>query len=299
MTLPIHCFKILVDNSLKLCYNTQKGKVIELLLGLDVGNSNISVGVFRNESAEPLFCAKLSSSPLRSADEYRVLLWNLLNLHGISPDSIDRAAMASVVPALTGLLTEAVAKLNGAPMLTVGPGVKTGFSIRIDDPSELGADQVANTAGALALYSAPLILVDAGTVTVISAVDGDKNYLGCAILPGMRTCADYFKQSTALLPSFELMPLGRLPQERRSDEALLGKNSADSMRTGLVMGSAMMVDGFVEAYRRHLSGSATVVVTGGSAAMLKAACKSEMVEEEHLTLKGLARLVELNRKKKK
>lgn len=273
--------------------------MICLLLTLDAGNSNISVGVFKDENAEPLFCQKLASSPLRSVDEYVVLLWNLLSLNGISPDNIDRIAISSVVPTLTGVLTEAADKLTGAPMLTVGPGIKTGFSIRIDDPSELGADQVANTAGALACYKGALILVDAGTVTVISAVDSDKNYLGCAILPGMRTCADYFKQSTALLPSIELMPLGKLPSVQISDDDLLGRNSADSMRIGLVMGSAMMVDGFIEAYQRRLGGGATVIVTGGSAPMLRSACKSEMIEEPHLTLKGIARLVELNRKKKK
>lgn len=273
--------------------------VIAMLLCIDVGNSNISLGLFKNENTEPTVCVKLSSSPIRSADEYMVLLWNLLNLHGISPNEIDRAAMASVVPTLTGVITEAVAKLTSAPMMTVGPGVKTGFSIRIDDPSELGADQVANTAGALALYGSPLILIDAGTVTVISAVDSDKNYLGCAILPGMRTYADYLKQSTALLPSIELLPLGKRPCDRPTDDDLLGKNSADSMRIGLLMGSAMMADGFIETYQRKLGGNATVVVTGGSAAMLKATCRSEMTEDPHLTLKGLAKLVEINRKKKK
>lgn len=283
----------------RLCYNTQKGKVISVLLCLDAGNSNISVGVFKDEASEPLFCVKLASSPLRSADEYSVLLWNFLTLHGISLDQIDRAAMASVVPALTGVLSEAVAKLTGAPMLTVGPGVKTGFSIRIDDPSELGADQVANTVGALGQFDAPLIIIDAGTVTVISAVDGNKNYLGCAILPGIRTYTDYFKQSTALLPSFELTPVGKHAQETPNEDDLLGRNSEDSMRIGVIAGSAMMVDGFAQAYQRRLGGNAKVVVTGGSAAMLKATCKCEMTEDPHLTLKGLAKLVELNKKKKK
>lgn len=276
-----------------------KGKVIVLLLCIDVGNSNISVGIFKDETADPLFCVKLSSAPIRSADEYMALIWNLLNLRGVTLDSINRVAMASVVPALTGVMSEAVAKLTDAPMLTVGPGVKTGFSIRIDDPSELGADQVANTAGALARYESPLILIDAGTVTVISAIDGDKNYLGCAILPGVRKYADYLKQSTALLPSVELTPFGKRSQARLSDDELLGRNSADSIRAGLVMGSAMMADGFVEAYQRRLGGDATVIVTGGSAPMLKATCSAQMIEEPYLTLKGLARLIELNRKKKR
>lgn len=274
-------------------------KVIGVLLCLDVGNSNISIGVFKNEAAEPLLCEKLSSSPVRSSDEYRVLLWNLLKLHELEPSSINRVAMASVVPTLSGLLAEAVTKLTHATVLSVGPGVKTGFSIRIDSPAELGADQVANTVGALAQSDAPLILIDAGTVTVISAIDCDKNYLGCSILPGVRTCADYLKQSTALLPSIELIPFGKQQFVRPSDSDLLGKNSADSMRIGLIMGSAMMVDGFIEAYQRLLGSNATVIVTGGSAALLKATCNSPMTEDSYLTLKGLARLVELNKKKKK
>ena len=259
-----------------------------MLLAVDIGNSNITIGVFDGE--ELLTRAKLSALRERSADEYAALFYDMLRLKGVAPEKLTGCVVASVVPTLTGLVEEAVRTLTGLPVMKVGPGTKTGFRIRIDDPSQLGADLVADTAAALAEYGAPLILLDVGTVTTVAVVDGDKTYLGGCILPGLYASAELLKSSTALLPTIALQPVG---------ENVLGKNSADAMRYGLLCGSAMMVDGFIDRYSR-LNGMAgvKVVATGGSAELITAQCSHEILLDQDLTLKGLQKLYQLNMAKK-
>ena len=259
-----------------------------MLLVLDIGNSNIDLGVFAGEALK--MRAKLSATAERSSDEFAAMLFNLLHINQVAPSAVDGCMLASVVPGLTGLVEEAVGRLFRVPLLRVGPGIKTGFRIRIDDPTQLGADLVADTAAALAEYGAPLVLVDAGTVTTIAAVDRDRTYLGGCILPGIRSSAELLKDTTALLPSIALQPEG--------DECL-GRNSADAMRYGLLLGSAMMVDGFVRRYQA-LPGmeGAKAVATGGSAALATARCRSPIQHDPDLTLKGLRYLYQLNTVKK-
>lgn len=255
-----------------------------MLLAIDIGNSNISLGVFRE--TELLARSKLSSQTERSADEYAAALSAQLSLNGIDRKELTGCILSSVVPALTELVEAAVTKLIELPVLRVGPGVKTGFRIRIDDPSQLGGDLVADTAAALAEYGAPLILIDAGTVTTIAVVDSSGTYLGGSILPGIHASAAQFKSSTALLPSIAL---------GSGEEGCLGRNSADAMRCGLLLGSAMMVDGFVERYRSlpHMEG-AKVVATGGSGQLVTANCRTKVIYDPDLTLKGLRRLYGTN-----
>lgn len=259
-----------------------------MLLAVDIGNSNITIGVFEGEALR--MRAKLSAVRERSADEYAALVDDMLRINRVARTSLTGCIVASVVPAMTGLVEEAVRTLTGLPVMKVGPGTRTGFRIRIDDPSQLGADLVADTAAALAEYGAPLILVDAGTVTTIAVVDSDRTYLGGCILPGLYASAELLKSSTALLPSIALQPVG---------ESALGKNSADAMRYGLLCGSAMMVDGFIDRYSRlpKVDG-ARVVATGGSAELITAHCHNKVLLDTDLTLKGLRQLYQLNIVKK-
>ena len=133
--------------------------------------------------------AKVSAEAERSADEYLVLLYDLLRVNGVDRERLTGCIMASVVPSLTGLVEEAVTRLTALRVIQVGPGTKTGFRIRIDDPTELGADLAADTAGAIAVYGVPLLIIDAGTVTTIAAVDKSRTYLGGCILPGLYASA--------------------------------------------------------------------------------------------------------------
>ena len=260
-----------------------------MLLALDIGNSNIALGVFDGQALR--FRAKLSSAAERSADEYAALMYDLLRINGIRREDLHGCMMGSVVPRLTGLVREAVGILTDAPVLQVGPGVKTGFRIRIDDPSQLGADLAADTAAVLAEYGAPAILIDAGTVTTLAAVNKDRTYLGGCILPGLHTSAQLMQSATALLPAISLSA---------GEEQIIGKNSADAMRLGLLYGSAMMVDGFLDRFltMEGMAG-ANIVATGGSAELVIGKCRHAIRQDRDLTLKGLRLLYELNQKGKR
>ena len=260
-----------------------------MLLAIDIGNSNISLGIFRDGAL--LMKGKISVMTRRSADEYAAILYDLMRMNRIAREDVRGCILASVVPELTGLVENAARIITGTNILRVGPGIRTGFRIRIDDPSQLGGDLAADTLAALTEYGAPLVIIDACTVTTIIAVDREKTYLGGCILPGIRSSAQLLKEATALLPSIELG--GR-------EDACLGRNSADAMRCGLLLGSAMMVDGFIDRYAA-LPGmaGAKCVATGGSASLVTARCGREIRQDPDLTLKGLRYLYELNRPKKR
>ena len=260
-----------------------------MLLAVDIGNSNISLGIFNAEAL--LMRAKVSVQTRRSADEYAAVLYSLLRMHGIEPEDIGGCILSSVVPGLTGLVEEAVRSVTGAAAVRVGPGIRTGFRIRIDDPSQLGGDLAADALAALTEYGAPVVIIDAGTVTTIAAVDKERTYLGGCILPGLRAGAGR-RQGTP----------PRRPAHARTRRAggCRGPPRAGAMRSGLLLGSAMMVDGFLDRYTA-LPGmaGAKCVATGGSADLATAHCRREIIRDPDLTLKGLRYLYEANRPKRR
>ena len=260
-----------------------------MLLAIDIGNSNVTLGVFQGQRLR--MRAKASVQTRRSADEYAAMFYDLLRLHGIGREEIDGCILSSVVPAVTGLVEAAARTVAAVPVLRVGPGMRTGFRIRIDDPSQLGSDIVADTLAALTEYGAPLVLIDAGTVTTVAAVDESRTSLGGCIVPGIRPSAEMLKETTALLPAIELAG---------AEEACLGRNSADAIRRGLLWGSAMMIDGFIGRFTA-LPGmaGAVCVATGGSGELVTALCSREVIRDPDLTLKGLRCLYEANRPRQK
>ena len=260
-----------------------------MLLAIDIGNSNISLGVFDGPVLR--LRAKVSAKTERSADEYAALLWDLLRFRGVDRGRLDGCILSSVVPALTGLVEAAARTAAGTPVLRVGPGLRAGFRIRIDDPSQLGGDLAADTLAALTEYGAPVVLIDAGTVTTIAAVDETRTYLGGCILPGIHRSAAVLRETAALLPPIDLTG---------PESACLGRSSASAIRCGLLLGSAMMVDGFIARYEA-LAGMAGAkrIATGGSAGLVTAQCREEILLDPDLTLKGLRYLYENNRPRKK
>ena len=253
-----------------------------MLLAIDIGNSNISIGVFDRDAL--ILKAKIAAQTERSADEYAALLYDLFRLHGVPLQSIAACILSSVVPTLTGLVETAARTVASAPVCRVGPGIRTGFRIRIDDPSQLGGDLVADTLAVLTDYGPPAVLIDAGTVTTIAAIDSQRTYLGGCILPGLRRSAGLLQETAALLPPIDLAG---------QENACLGRNSADAMRYGLLLGSAMMVDGFIERYQA-LPGmaGAKCIATGCSAQLVTAHCRHTIRQDPDLTLKGLRYLYE-------
>ncbi|MDE7245519.1 MAG: type III pantothenate kinase [Oscillospiraceae bacterium] len=258
-----------------------------MLLAIDIGNSNITLGVFSD--AVLLLKAKISARTERSADEYAALLYDLLRLHEIPKQEITGCILSSVVPTLTSLVETAACTVASTQILRVGPGIRTGFRIRIDDPSQLGGDLVADTLAALTDYGPPFVLIDAGTVTTIAAVDNTRTYLGGCILPGLRRSAGLLQETAALLPPIELAGL---------EPDCLGRNSIDAMRCGLLLGSAMMTDGFIDRYRALPNmAHAKCIATGGSARLVTARCSHKIIHDPDLTLNGLRYLYEGSRAK--
>jgi len=257
-----------------------------MLFAVDIGNTSIHVGFFREE--EEVHTFRLGVDPKRTADEYALLLKSLTELGGYTADRFDGAIVGSVVPSVTDNVVDAVKMLLGFAPLTVGPGIKTGFPIRVDNPSELGADMAANTAAAISIVGAPAIVVDFGTATTLSVVGEDKAYLGCCILPGIG-------MSLEALAGTELLPGVRAA----SQVPLLGTNSADSMRAGVIRGQAMAVMGLVRELIRakDFPSGTPVILTGGYGKHILPHLTDRARYIPDLTLKGLAVIHRANRKK--
>ena len=257
-----------------------------MLLTVDIGNSSITVGGFRTE-AEPVFTLRFAAGEPRSADEYANTLRQVLRMKKIEPEELTDCAVASVVPPLTHTFLQALQTVNPCRVLTVGAGVKTGFSIRTDSPTEVGADIVANAAAAVR-EGVPAVLVDIGTVTTVFAVNAKKELIGGVILPGVSSSLEGLRRSTAQLPVVALEP----------PKTPLAKNTADCISTGVLMGHAFSIDGFVEAYSAlpHMEGAA-VLGTGGLCSLVTPLCRCNLRAEPFLTLKGLRAIYENTRKK--
>lgn len=258
-----------------------------VLLAVNIENSRIDVGCFAQAGLLHRF--SVGADPARTADEYALLLGQMLERKGLSAGAAAGVMLGSVVPRLTPVLEVAVRSLTSAPLLTVGPGVRTGFAIRVDDPAELGADLAADVAGAIALCGAPVLVLHFGSVTAISVVDARGAYVGGAFLPGLRQSADAM-QTAELLPDIGMTE--RVP--------LIGKNSADCMRAGLLRGAGFAVMGLVEAYRRELGGAGKLplVATGEFAPAMLPYLDKTVRYERDLTLLGLAEIFDLNYRKR-
>ena len=254
-----------------------------MLLAIDIGNSNISAGVF-GKGEEPLFCFSLSAKEARSADEYQHLILAALQEKGVQAGEIRDGAIASVVPMLTAPFEQALEAICGRRPLVLGAGVKTGIHIRTDAPFEVGADIIANAAAAPCERGA--IIADFGTATTIFAVSKQRELLGGAILPGIASSMESLRAQTAQLPSVAPIAKGEP----------LGKNTAECIASGVLMGQAFAVDEFARRYGEILGGEPMLLATGGLAPMVLPHCRLRFIQDQYLTLKGLRLIYEKTRK---
>ncbi len=257
-----------------------------MLLAVDIGNSSIDFGVFGEDGVLQMK-SKASVVKTRSADEYAVILNGILQLHQIPLQEITGCIIASVVPPLTAIVSSAVKELLGLLAIEVGPGIKTGLKIRIDSQTELGADLVANAVAAVASCSTPIVIVDLGTATTFTVLDGNGVLEGVIIAPGLRMSLDALSAGASELPDVSLA----------SPKRLIAKNSQESMNVGVLYGHAFLIDGFLEEIRRTLRVEQLhVVVTGGLADTVLPFCRWKMERRPDLTLCGLWLLYQKNRK---
>lgn len=258
-----------------------------MVLTVNIGNTHICVGGY--EKGEQAFSAKLSSLPPRTADEYLLQLRGLLAAHGLGSPVFEGAILGSVVPALTAEMLAALRALSGGRVLTVGPGLKSGLAIRIDDPAQLGAELLCAAVGALRLGPPPVVVVCADTALSLMAVNAAGQLVGGVILPGPEAGLRALVQSTAQLPQVDLQAGGPEP-------AILSTNTAACLRAGSVLGAAAMLDGLLARFQQELGGGARVVATGSLPAPVRHACCSGIEYIDGLILDGMYAIWSKNQK---
>ncbi len=256
-----------------------------MILTIDIGNSNIVLGGVQDDAI--VFEARLRTEATKTSDQYCVDLKILLDVYGVRPEDIEGSIISSVVPQVLNSFQTAVKKLTGKVSLVVGPGIKTGLDIRLENPGQTGADLVVADVAALREHKPPLIVIDMGTATTMSVLDQNGAHIGGCIIPGVRISMDALTERTALLPGLQL------DQPKRA----IGRNTVDAMRSGIMMGTASMLDGMVERMEQELGCKTTVVATGGIAKFIVPLCKTPMIYDKDLLIKGLATLYRDNKKK--
>lgn len=246
-----------------------------MILAIDIGNTNIVIGCV--EQGEIQFVERISTDHSKTELEYAVLVKTIFDIHHIEAHQIEGGIISSVVPPLTNIVKSAVEKLSDANFLIVGPGVKTGLNILMDDPRSVGADLIVDAVAGIQNYGTPLILIDMGTATTISVIDPNGSYIGGMIIPGIRKSLDGLVEGTAQLPAISL----------EAPKRVVAKDTIDAMKSGIVLGTASMMDGQIERIEDELGYSCKVVATGGLAKSIIPLCKRKVIIDDGLLLKGL------------
>lgn len=255
-----------------------------MILTIDVGNSNIVLGGV--EGSDIRFEARLRTDATKTSDEYCIDLKMILEVYGVEKQDIEGSIIASVVPQVLNSMQTAVKKLTGKAALVVGPGLKTGLNIQIENPSQTGADLVVGCVAALREHKAPMIIVDMGTATTMIVLDKNSAMVGGCIMPGVKISMDALTDRTALLPGLQL------DQPKKA----IGRNTIDCMRSGIMMGAACMIDGMIERMEAELGYETTIIATGGIAKFVLPMCKRKIVYDKDLLVKGLATLYRENKR---
>lgn len=255
-----------------------------MILAVDIGNSNIVIGGVEGE--EIRFEARLRTDATKTSDEYCIDLKMILDVYDVSVRQIEGGIIASVVPQVLNSIKTALKKLTGKDPLVVGPGLKTGLNIKIDNPAQTGADLVVGSVAALREHKPPMIVIDMGTATTMIVLDKSGALIGGAIIPGVKISMDALTGRTALLPGLQL------DQPKKA----IGRNTIDCMRSGIMLGAACMLDGMVARMEEELGCKTTVVITGGIAKFVAPMCRTPMIYDKDLLLKGLVALYRENDK---
>jgi len=246
-----------------------------MILTIDVGNTNIVIGVIDDEKIH--FVERISTAKTKTEAEYAVDFKILLDLHKVNLEKVSGGIVSSVVPQVTKTVQLAVEKLINKEVLILGPGIKTGLNILIDNPAQLGSDLVAGSVAAIAEYKVPMAIVDMGTATTVAVIDKDKNYLGGLIVPGVQVALESLTQHASLLQGISL----EVPKK------VIGKNTIDCMTSGVIYSNADMVDGIIERIEKELGEEVTIVATGGLAKVITPYCRRKVILDDNLLLKGL------------
>ena len=255
-----------------------------MILAVDIGNTNAVIGAFKGE--ERLFLSRINTDRQKMCDDYAVTLKSIVSLYGFSVNDIEGAIVSSVVPPVSYNMVSAIKKIcPEIEVMQVGPGIKTGLNIKIDNPAQTGADLVCVSVAAINKYPLPSIVIDMGTATSITALDEKGNFLGGSIIPGVRISLEALSSRAAQLPQISLS----------ADASLIGTNTVDAMRSGVIVGNAAMLDGMILRYREILGDNLTVILTGGMGKNIVKYCREQVIYDENLLLDGLRILYQKNK----
>ena len=249
-----------------------------MILTIEIGNSTITLGGV--EGSEIRFECRINTDRVKTSDTYCIDLKTLFEIYGIDMASIEGVIIASVVPQVLNSVRTAIRKLLNTEPLVVGPGLKTGLDIRLENPGQMGADLVAADVAALSEHKPPLIVIDMGTATTMAVLDPNGAHLGGCVCPGVKISLEALTGNTSLLPGIQL----------DSPKQALGRNTADAMRSGIMFGTASMLDGMIDRFRAETGWDFTIVATGGLAKHIVPLCHNGIVYDRHLIIKGLAKL---------
>ena len=255
-----------------------------MLLTIDIGNTNITLGIYNGDKLN--FVSRIATEREKTADQYAIELRNIFHIYNISKLDIDGSIISSVVPELSTSLKKAMVLLTGKAPMIVGPGIKTGLDIRIDNPSQLGADLAVGAVAALAKYYLPCVLFDHGTATTLSVLGINGEFLGGSISAGVGVSLNALTDRTSMLPKISI----------ETPKKAIGKNTIESMQSGLILGAAAMLDGLTKRMEDEIGAKATLVATGGLAPEIIKNCEREIIFDDNLLLDGLKIIYDKNKK---
>lgn len=246
-----------------------------MILTIDIGNTNIVLGGFDDEKLR--FISRISTNAKKTDAEYATKLKSILSLYGVDESEVSGAAISSVVPILTQTMANAIKIVFNVKAVIVGPGIKTGINLLADNPAQVGADLICACVAAAKLYTPPVLIIDMGTATKFMLVDESKSFTGVSIMPGVEISLKALTGGAAQLPQISLVP----------PKKLLGTNTIDCMRSGIIYGNAAMLDGMIDRIGDEVKSEITIVATGGLSRSIIPYCRHDVILDDDLILKGL------------
>lgn len=255
-----------------------------MILTIDVGNTNIVLGCF--DGGKIAFTERLSTDLGKTSLEYAILFRTALDIHAVKAELIDGAIIGSVVPPVTPVIRTALRKACKVNAYILGPGLKTGLNIRMENPASVGADLIAGAVGAMEDYPCPLMVIDLGTATTMCVVDQDETFIGGMIMPGIRVSLNSLVQEASMLQGISL----------ETPKTVIGHNTVDAMRSGIIYGNAAMIDGMIDRTEEEIGQKITVIATGGLASRVIDSCLHSIILDPELVLRGLALIYGRNKK---
>lgn len=254
-----------------------------MILAIDIGNTNIVIGCIDKKKTHLI--ERVSTVRHKTELEYAIVFRNVLDINDINVEDIEGGIVCSVVPQITQIVRVAAEKILHKDVMVLGPGIRTGMNILMDNPAQVGSDLIADAVGGICQYPAPMIIFDMGTATTVCVVDKNKNYIGGMILPGVRTALDALTARAAQLSGIDLV----------APKRVIGKNTIECMKSGVIFSNAASIDGIITRMEEELGQKATVIATGGLAGCIVPYCREEIILDDDLLLKGLLAIYEKNR----